>query len=143
MAMGTGGLSQNQSSINVTPLIDVLLVLLIIFMMVTPILTKAVQSDIPQKVDRPIPAEYTEKQLVVRVTTDGRIMLNREEVTMSRLPDRLREVFAQRGGKKLLFLDADNGVRYGTVIEVMDLCRDGGADNIGVIPDSIATGATP
>lgn len=139
MAMGLGGLSQNQSSINVTPLIDVLLVLLIIFMMVTPILTKAMRSDIPQKVDQPLPAEYTEKQLVVRVAADGRLFINREEVGLTTLPDRLREIFAKRGGKRVIFLDADNRVFYGTVIEVMDLCRDGGAETIGVVPDSIAT----
>jgi biopolymer transport protein TolR len=141
MAMGLGGLGQNQSSINMTPLIDVLLVLLIIFMMVTPILTKALQSDIPQKVDQPLPAEYTEKQLVVRMAADGRLLLNREEVGLSSLPGRLREIFALRGGKKVIFLDADNGVRYGTVVEVMDLCRDAGVETIGMVPDSI--GANP
>ncbi len=140
MAMGSGGVGGSQSSINVTPLIDVLLVLLIIFMMVTPILTKAMQTDIPQKVDEPLPAEYSEKQLVVRVAADGRVMLNREEVGLSGLSSRLREVFAQRGGKKVIFLDADNSVLYGTVIEVMDLCRDGGVETIGVVPDSIGTG---
>jgi biopolymer transport protein ExbD len=141
MAMGGGGgLSRSQSSINVTPLIDVLLVLLIIFMVVTPILTKAMESDIPQKVDQPLPAEYTEKQLVVRVTADGRVMLNREEVGLSSLPSRLRDVFTQRGGKRVIFLDADNSVFYGTVVEVMDLCRDGGVETIGVVPDSIGTG---
>ncbi len=140
MAMGTGGVGGSQSSINVTPLIDVLLVLLIIFMMVTPILTKAMQSDIPQKVDQPLPAEYSEKQLVVRVAADGRVLLNREEVGLSGLASRLREVFAQRGGQKVVFLDADNGVLYGTVVEVMDLCRDGGVETIGVVPDSIGTG---
>src|SRR5512146_2386134 len=139
MAMGMGGLNKSQASINVTPLIDVLLVLLIIFMIVTPILTKAMPSDIPQKVDQPLPAEYTEKQLVVRLTTDGRVMLNREEVGMGRLADRLREVFAQRGGRKVVFLDADSSVPYGSVISVMDLCRDGGANEIGMVPDSIGT----
>jgi biopolymer transport protein ExbD len=141
MAIGLGGLGQNQSSINMTPLIDVLLVLLIIFMMVTPILTKALQSDIPQKVDQPLPAEYTEKQLVVRVAADGRLLLNREEIGLSSLSNRLREIFALRGGKKVIFLDADNGVRYGTVVEVMDLCRDAGVETIGMVPDSI--GANP
>jgi len=141
MAMGGGGgLNQSQSSINVTPLIDVLLVLLIIFMVVTPILTKAMESDIPQKVDQPLPAEYTEKQLVVRVTADGRVMLNREEIGLTNLPSRLRDIFAQRGGKRVIFLDADNSVFYGTVVEVMDLCRDGGVETIGVVPDSIGTG---
>jgi biopolymer transport protein ExbD len=140
MAMGSGGVGGSQSSINVTPLIDVLLVLLIIFMMVTPILTKAMQTDIPQKLDQPLPAEYSEQQLVVHVAADGRVLLNREEVGLTGLSSRLREVFAQRGGKKLIFLDADNGVLYGTVVEVMDLCRDGGVETIGVVPDSIGTG---
>jgi biopolymer transport protein TolR len=137
MGLGMGGLNQSQSSINVTPLIDVLLVLLIIFMMVTPIMTKALQSDIPLKVDPSLPAEYTGKQLVVRVAADGRLMLNRDEVSLSGLPGRLREIFAQRGGKREVFIDAENSVRYGTVIEVMDLCRDGGVEAIGVVPDSV------
>ncbi len=138
MAMGLGGLSQNQSNINITPLIDVLLVLLIIFMLVTPILTKAMRSDIPQKVDQPLPAEYTEKQLVVRVAADGRLFLNRDEVNLGGLTDRLRDVFASRGGKKVIFLDADNRVPYATVVEVMDLCRDAGTETIGIVPDSIS-----
>src|SRR5262245_66176092 len=137
MAFETGGLDRTQASINVTPLIDVLLVLLIIFMTITPILTKAVSSDIPQKVDQPIPQEYSEQQLVVRVTTDGAVFLNRESVGLLGLPERLRSVFAQRGGKKVLFLDAEDGVVYGLVIQVMDLCREAGAETIGIIPESM------
>jgi biopolymer transport protein ExbD len=140
MAMGLGGLGRSQANINVTPLIDVLLVLLIIFMMVAPILTKAMLTDIPRKVDHPLPAEYAEKQLVVHVLADGRLLLNREEIGLTNLPDRLREVFAQRSGQRVLFLDAEEDVLYGTVVAVMDLCRDGGAQTIGVIPDSIGVG---
>ncbi len=137
MAIGSGGLSRSQSSINITPLIDVLLVLLIIFMLVTPILTKGMQSDIPQKVDQPLPPEYTENQLVVHIGVDGSLELNHQAVGLLDLAGRLRGIFAQRGGKRLLFLDADNAVSYGTVIQVMDLCRDGGAETIGVVPDSV------
>ncbi len=137
MAMGLGGLNRSQSSINVTPLIDVLLVLLIIFMIVTPILTKGLQSAIPQKVDQPLPAEYTENQLVVHIGADGSLMLNRDQVAMGELALKLRDIFSQRGGKKVIFLDADNAVNYGIVIQVMDLCRDGGVETIGVVPDSI------
>jgi biopolymer transport protein ExbD len=139
MAMGTGGLNNTHSSINITPLIDVLLVLLIIFMIVTPILTKGMQSDIPQKVNQPLPPEYTEKQLVVHIGADGGLTINRDAVGLLDIAGRLRDIFAQRGGKRLLFLDADNAVPYGTVIQVMDLCRDGGAETIGVVPDSVAT----
>jgi len=138
MAFGSGGLSRSQSSINITPLIDVLLVLLIIFMIVTPILTKGMQSDIPQKVNQPLPPEYTENQLVVHIGADGSLLLNSQPVGLLDLSGRLRALFAQRGGKRLLFLDADNAVNYGTVIQVMDICRDGGAETIGVVPDSVS-----
>jgi biopolymer transport protein ExbD len=137
MATGPGGLGQSRSSINVTPLVDVLLVLLVIFIMVTPILTKAMQSEIPRKVDEPLPAEYADRQLVVHVGADGRLLVNHEEVDPGNLTGRLREIFAQRGGRRVVFLDAEEGVAYGTVVEVLDLCRDGGVETIGVIPDSI------
>jgi len=140
MAMGLTGLGRSQSNINVTPLIDVLLVLLIIFMMVAPILTRALRADIPRKVDQPLPAEYAERQIVLHVVDDGRVLLNREEVDPGSLPDRLRAVFAQRSGPRVIFLDADQDVLYGNVVAVMDLCRDGGAEAIGVIPDSIGAG---
>ena len=138
MASGFEGLGQSRSTINVTPLVDVLLVLLVIFIMVTPILTKALPSDLPQKADQPLPPEHAEKQLVVHVCADGRLLLNREEVELSNLSSRLREIFAQRvGGERVVFLDADRASSYGTVVNVMDLCRNGGVETIGVIPDSI------
>ncbi len=139
MGMGSSGLDRSQASINVTPLIDVLLVLLIIFMVITPILTKALQTDIPQKVDQPIPEEYSEKQLIVHVHADGTVLLNRENVGMTGLSGRLSDVFAQRGGRKVLFVDAEDAVPYGTVVQVMDLCRGAGAETVGVVPDSIQT----
>ena len=140
MAVGTGGLNQTQASINVTPLIDVLLVLLIIFMIVAPVLTKALQSEIPQKADQPLPQEYSERQLVVSITADGRYLLNREEVGLDNLPARLRDVFAARGGKKVLFVNADDGVAYGLVVQVMDLCRSAGAENIGLVTEPLQAG---
>jgi biopolymer transport protein ExbD len=141
MAIGIGGLSQTKSDINVTPLIDVLLVLLIIFMIVTPVLTKAMESEIPQKSDQPLPEQYSSQQLVVSITADGRYMLNKEELTLSYLPTRLRDVFMQRGGKKTIFLNADDSVPYGQVVQVMDLCRTAGAETIAVVSESIQTGA--
>ncbi len=139
MTTGYDGLRQTRSTIIVTPLVDVLLVLLIIFIMVTPILAKAIDSSIPREATQPLPEEYAERQLVLYVCADGRLLLNREELQASTLPQRLREIFAQRGGEALLFLDADEETGYGTVVEIMDLCRDGGAQTIGVVPDSIGS----
>ncbi len=137
MAAGFDGLGKCRASLNVTPLVDVLLVLLIIFIMIAPVLTKALQSEIPQKVATPLPEDYVKRQLVLHVGADGSLVLNREKIDLELLPARLEEVFARRGGRRILFLDADAAVAYGTVVEVMDRCRDGGAMTIGVIPDSI------
>jgi biopolymer transport protein TolR len=136
MMNGENGLAQMRSRINVTPLVDVLLVLLIIFIMVTPILTKAMQSDIPRKADQPLPADYVTRQLVIHVRADGCVRLNHEELETGHLTHRLRTLFQQRGGRRVVFLDADEDAAYETIIRVMDSCRDAGAETIGVIPDS-------
>ena len=138
MSKPLDGFGRMRSTINITPLVDVLLVLLIIFIMVTPVLTKALESQIPRKALHPLPAEYAQRQLVIHMHADGRLQLNHEEITAHDLAPRLREIFARRGGRRVIFLDADEETRYGAVIHIMDLCRDGGAQTIGVVPDSIA-----
>jgi biopolymer transport protein TolR len=140
MAVGTGGLHRTNASINVTPLIDVLLVLLIIFMLVAPVLTKALRSEIPRKADSPLPEEYAERQLVLNVAADGTLALNREPTTLENLPGRLRDVFASRGGKRVLFVDADDALPYASVVQVLDLCRSGGAESIGLVTEPLRDG---
>ena len=137
MPIGLGGLDQQKSEINVTPLIDVLLVLLVLFMIITPLLTKAMDSDIPKKSDQPLPQAFSEKQLVLSITADGRYFLNREELSLGHLGPRLRDVFVQRGGGRVVFVNAEDTVPYGTVIQAMDLCRSAGAENIGVVTEGI------
>lgn len=137
MSFEIDSLHQTRSNINVTPLIDVLLVLLVIFMLVTPILTKAMPSDIPQKVDGAVPETYSERQLVLTITADGRYQLNQERLTLGQLPFRLRDVLAIRGGKKLVFLNADDSLPYGLVMQVMDLCRSAGAEHVGLVLESM------
>ena len=137
MAIGLGGLDQQKSEINVTPLIDVLLVLLVLFMIITPLLTKALDSDIPKKSDQPLPQAFSEKQLVLSVTADGRYFLNREELGLAQIGARLQEVFAQRGGERIVFVNAEDTVPYATVVQAMDLCRGAGAENIGIVTEEI------
>lgn len=132
-----GGLGRRQSKINVTPLIDVLLVLLIIFIMVAPALTMALPSEIPRVADETLPAEYSQGELVVHLSADGMLRLNREPVRPAELPDRLAQIFLHRDGPPVVFLDAERQTPYGAVIELMDLCREGGAQKIGMIPDSL------
>ena len=137
MPIGLGGLDQQKSDINVTPLIDVLLVLLVIFMMITPLLTKAMDSSIPKKTDQPLPQEFVDKQLVLSVTADARYFLNREELSFLNLGTRVREVFAQRGGGRIVFVNADDGVPYGLVAQAMDVCYGAGAETVGIVMESL------
>jgi biopolymer transport protein ExbD len=138
MAIGTGGLSQTKSDINVTPLIDVLLVLLVLFMIITPILTKALENDIPKTSEETLPPEFSEKQLVLSITNDGRFQLNREEIGLSQLGGRLHGVLAARGsGERVVFINAEDDVPYGTIVQAMDLCQGAGAENVAIITESI------
>ena len=141
MAMGAGaGLNQSKSDINVTPLIDVLLVLLIIFMMVTPLLTMAMNSDIPKKALEPVPQEYSDRQLVLSIHSDGRFFLNKEEVPLTGIASRVRDALSQRA-QKVLFLDAEDGVPYGTVVQAMDLCIGAGAEHVALVTESLEAAA--
>ena len=137
MPVGLGGLDQQKADINVTPLIDVLLVLLVIFMMITPMLTKAMSSSIPKKTDQPLPQEFVDKQLVLSVTSDARYFLNREELSFINLGARLHEVFVQRGGGPVIFVNADDGVPYGLVAQAMDICYGAGFETVGIVMESL------
>jgi biopolymer transport protein ExbD len=134
---------ETKADINVTPLIDVLLVLLIIFMVVTPLLTMAVESEIPKKADKVIQEQADTKQLVLRITSDGRYMLNQEELTLIGLPPRLRDLFAPAGARKLIFIDAADEIPYGSVMQIIDLARGAGAEQIGIVTETIRAAAAP
>ena len=131
---GPGPAGQLRSEINVTPFIDVLLVLLVIFIMVTPLLTTAMDSSIPTRAERgtPDPGE----QLVLRIRGGGGCVLNHDVVSRAQLYRRLREALARGSARHVLFLDPDDRVPYGIVIEVMDLCRSAGNWEIGLITGS-------
>lgn len=140
MAFGMDS-GEAKADINVTPLIDVLLVLLIIFMVVTPLLTMAIESEIPKKAEQVIQEKEATKQLVLRITSDGRYMLNQEELTLIGLPPRLRDLFAPAGARKLIFIDAADEIPYGSVMQIIDLARSAGAEQIGIVTESIRAAA--
>ncbi|MDF1564803.1 MAG: biopolymer transporter ExbD [Deltaproteobacteria bacterium] len=140
MAMQLGGKGV-QSEINVTPLIDVVLVLLIIFMVVTPTLELRFKLSLPEtddtELEEDIPPEML--PLLVKLHQDGSIDLNGERVDEAMLRERLR--LALRGrDDKVAFFDAEDGANFGLAVEVMDLCRAAGAKHIGIV-DPEALGA--
>ncbi len=131
---GSNGSDDVAPEMNVTPLVDVVLVLLITFMVLTPLLTKTFWVHTPaqrtEEVERARVA--AEQPLVLRITRDGALRVNGAEITLAELPDRLRRMFAARDDH-VLFFDADDSANYGLVMQALDRARDGGAVTLGML----------
>ncbi|MCP3136693.1 ExbD/TolR family protein [Pyxidicoccus xibeiensis] len=134
---GRGGL---RPSMNVTPLVDVVLVLLIIFMVVTPLLTRQMWMNVPAKNDKqeeqPPPPPDALPPVVLTVDKGGVLRINREEVPRDQVVARLQRMLNARPDK-IVFFDASDDVPYGAAMDVLDLAR-GGNITVGVLPDKLA-----
>jgi len=139
MSMNVGGGGTLKSEINVTPLVDVVLVLLIIFMVVIPILQMGYPVDTPPENKTAAVVPPSADQLIVRMDRDGRTYLNKEEVPMAQFGGRLKQM---NRGKKIVFFAADGEIPYGQVAEFMDLCRNNGAEKLGIVFDDIKPAGT-
>jgi biopolymer transport protein TolR len=135
MAMGGGGAGEYKSDINITPLVDVVLVLLIIFMVITPLLQMGYDVKVPPKSTVTNPAENPD-QLIVSLTTQNRIYLNKQELTAPQLATQLSSILKNRRDKTVFF-SGDDGATYGEVARVMDICRTAGATNMGIVLEAV------
>jgi biopolymer transport protein ExbD/biopolymer transport protein TolR len=136
---GSGGKHKVRPSMNVTPLVDVVLVLLIIFMVITPMMVKQFRLHVPRKDDKPAEqpeevADDSQVSVVLSVRADGSVWINRDRVELATLPDKLERIFAARADR-VLFFDADDSIAYGDAMEVLDAARGGGARDIAVLTD--------
>lgn len=122
------------SEINVTPFVDVMLVLLIIFMVAAPLLTVGVPIELPKTAAQPLPSEQ-EEPLSVFVTADGQLLLQNTEIEAETLIPKLRAIAAERNDDKV-FLRADGAVAYARVAEVMGALNAGGFRDIGLVTDA-------
>lgn len=125
--------SQPMAEINVTPFVDVMLVLLIIFMVAAPLLTVGVPVELPKTAASALPAEQ-EEPLTVTITADGGVQIMRTEIAREELVPKLRAIATEREGDRV-FLRADGAVPYSTVAEVMGALNAGGFSNIGLVTD--------
>jgi len=128
------------SEINVTPFVDVMLVLLVIFMVTTPILYQGVDVDLPKTDSQPIPALDREKKVVVTLNSDGEIFIEKEQLSLSELRIEIRTLMSEQGKEvreEDVFLRADTSVPYGTVVEVMSEIRNAGVTKLGLITEPI------
>ena len=134
--MQVGGSGTVKSDINVTPLVDVVLVLLIIFMVITPVVQMGYLVRVPPKAPPGTPLDLMNDQIILRYLPENRIMINKDEVTPEQFPQRLREIL-KGNTSKMVFFAGDRDVNYENAMQFLDMARASGAHNIGIIVEEI------
>lgn len=135
MAMDVGGKGKGpKSDINVTPLIDVVLVLLIIFMVLTPSMLKNLPAMVPDKSEESSPAMPTDSAIMVEYTAKRELTVNSESVSIEALAAKLQERLKQRR-QKVVFFKAEDKAPYGEVIRLLDIARGSGAETLAIVTE--------
>jgi len=129
------------SNINVTPMVDVMLVLLIIFMVITPMLQKGQSVDLV-KTDNPVQMPDADKEdaVLVAVMRDGSIFLGQDKVTADQLSEKVKDKLENKADKQV-FVKADARAKYGAVVEVVDNVRSAGVDQLGLLTEQRKSGS--
>jgi len=128
--------SKVSSEINVTPMVDVMLVLLIIFMVVTPMLQKGISVDMA-KVNNPTPMQDADKEdaLLVSITRDRKVYFGSEQISVDTLTTKVKDRLASNSTSKQVYVKADMRTPFGGVVQVVDAVRAAGVDDLGLLTD--------
>ena len=136
MAVGSGE-GGYVADINVTPMVDVMLVLLIIFMVIAPMLQSGVSVALPKsKYPEPDPNIIKDTSAVVAIPTDGEFFIGREKVTQTDIPARIKNILKDKPAPdQVVYIKSGKEVKYGTVVSIIDAIRDAGFDRIGLVAE--------
>jgi biopolymer transport protein TolR len=138
MAMNMGNAGSIRSEINITPLVDVVLVLLIIFMVAVPLLQMGYSAQVPPKIETATPPP-AEDQIIVRMDASGATYINKQLVPYGEFGGALKSALTGRA-QKVVFFAADGELPFDKVVDFMDVVRNSGAENLGIVFDDLKSG---
>ncbi len=135
MSMSVGGKKGAMADINITPYIDILLVLLIIFMVITPVRQMDLDVKVPQTSDEKT-SVVDPNVIVVSIGESARIAINQEETNIAQLGAKLQEIYSKRANKNM-FVSASSKLPYGDVVKIIDIAKGAGVGDIGLLTEEI------